>query len=380
MKIGFLGYDLMTLERYWHKLYEKADCCWGVTHPKMYNSLKERNINNVVYCYDRHVIDPNNKKIGNKYVSTNPGQSEKVIIEKIDPDLWIVDTMNKLNYVPKSTYWVQTFHSLPLKKHFFYTPVLEYDFFLLPGEYHKSELIKRLNIDDKKAETLKVVGWPRVDDFVSGEFDRKKIAKNINLDPKLKTIMYAPTWGWGYGNEKLFARWFDNEIEVFEELCRQIKVMDLNFIVKLHPLSFHASNNRLINIARKYDVIWLTKETTVFVDDPNPFLWITDVLISDLSGIIAEFMVLDRPIIYIDPDERLDAWNGSDMPKNFRVGHVVKSPEELFAAIDDSIKYPERFSRERKKLTSKIFCSLDGKATDRAVKEIMEFADAKGIA
>ena len=379
MKVGFLAYSLSVLGRYWDRLYEKTDCWWGVTQPNMYNLLRSKGIENVVYDNDKHVIN-RNREFGNMLVSANPGSSEKKIAEQINPDLWITDTLNKLNHVPKSTYWVQTFHSLPLKKHFFYPPVLEYDLFLLPGEYHKSELIKRLNIDDKKAETLKVVGWPRSDDFFNGEFDRGKIMKNINLDPNLKTVMYAPTWGWGYGNEKLFARWFDREIEIFEELCLQINSMDLNFIVKLHYLSFQAGNKQLINIAKKYDVVWLVEETAVFMDDPSPFLWITDVLLSDLSGIIAEFMVLDRPIIYIDPDERLDAWDESDMPRDFRKGHVVKTPEELFSAIYDSIKYPKRFSRERRELTSKLFCSLDGKATDRGVKEILAFADTKGIA
>jgi CDP-glycerol glycerophosphotransferase (TagB/SpsB family) len=155
--------------------------------------------------------------------------------------------------------------------------------------------------------------------------------------------------------------------------------MDLNFIVKLHSLSFHANSQTLIDIAKKHDVLWLTKEISYFVDDPNPFLWITDILISDLSGIIAEFMVLDRPIIYIDPDENLEAWDGSDMPKSFRAGYVVKSPEELFGAIDDSIKRPERFKKERQDLVSKLYYSPDGEATDRAVQEILNFAKSKGL-
>ena len=378
MKIGFLAYELMTLERYWNKLYEKADCWWGVTQPKIHNLLKLKNINNIVYHYDKHFVDPN-KRFGNRYVSTHPGRSENFIVSKIDPDLWISDTTNKLNYVPKKTFWIQTFHTLPYKKLFFYPPVLEYDLCLLPGEYHKRELIKRLNLKEKDEKRLKVVGWPRVDDFFNNVFDRNKMNEKLGLNPELKTVLYAPTWGVGGGNDKLFARWFDNEIKVFEQLCHEIKRMGLNFIVKLHSLSFHAENRKLIDIAKEHNVSWLTKETSVSIDDPNPYLWLTDILISDLSGIITDFMVLDRPIIYIDPDEKLDAWDGSDMPKNFRVGHIVKTPEELFEAIDDSINNPERFSEARRVLTSKIFYSLDGKATDRAVDEILKFAGNKGI-
>ena len=153
--------------------------------------------------------------------------------------------------------------------------------------------------------------------------------------------------------------------------------MELNFIVKLHCLSFHANNKELINIANKYGVLWLTKETSVYLIDPNQFLWITDVLISDLSGIITDFLALDRPIIYINPDEKLDAWGDADMPKSFRVGHVVDTFDELINAVDDSISYPERFRGQRQDLISKLFYSPDGKAIDRAVEEILKFAKGK---
>ena len=378
MKIGFLAYSLMVLEGYWNKLHGKADCWWGVTNPQIYDLLKKKNIDNVVYHHDELIID-HKKTHGNKYVSNNPWHSERTVAERIKPDIGIADTLNKLNNVRKDAFWVQTFHTLPIKKLFFYPPVLEYDLLLLPGEYHRQEIIKRLNIKEKDEERLKVVGWPRTDDFFNGKFDRNEIVNTLGLDPNLKTIMYAPTWGWGYGNERLFARWFDREVEVFEQMCYEIRKMDLNFIVKLHSLSFQVSNQTLIDIAKKYNVLWLTKELSCFVDDPNPFLWITDILISDLSGIIAEFMVLDRPIIYIEPDEKLDAWNGSDMPKNFRVGHVVSSPDELLCAIDDSIKYPEKFKKQRRDLVSKLFNSPDGKAMDRSVQEILNFAESKGL-
>lgn len=379
MKIGFLAYSTTTFEIFWDRLKEKCDCWWGVTRPHIYNLLKERNISNVVYHYDEHVID-RSKKTGNQFISTNPGHSERIIEKEIDPDLWIAEYPNNLIHIPKKAFWIQVFTALPLKKYFFHPPLLEYDLLLLPGEYHKRELIKRLNINDKGQKRLKVIGWHRVDCLINKTFDRERIMKDMGLDPNLKTIMYAPTWGWGYGNDTFFARWFGREEKIFEQWCQKMKKDNCNFIVKLHGVSFQATNKKLIDIARKYGAIWLTKQADRFVEDPNPYLWVTDILISDLSGIIADFLTLNRPIIYIDPDDKLDAWDVSDMPKNFRAGHVAKSPEELFAAIDDSIKYPERFSRERQELTSKLFYSLDGKATDRAVKEILAFADAKGIA
>ena len=153
----------------------------------------------------------------------------------------------------------------------------------------------------------------------------------------------------------------------------------MNFIVRLHSLSFSTNKKKLIDIAKKYNVFWQTNTTSNFRDDPNQYLWITDILISDLSGIISEFMVLDRPVIYIDPDESIEPWNDCDMPKSFRAGHIVKRPEGLLEAIEDSILYSGRYSKERKEFLSKIYYNLDGRATNRGVEAILNFAGNKGI-
>ena len=377
MKVGFLAYSNVLLEKYWNKLKDKADCWWGVPEERLYNYLKENNVKNVVYHHEEHVTD-HSVELANKYISVDPVGTLEKIVEEINPDIWIADTSNNLNFVPNEAYWVQTFHSLPIKKHFFFRPVLEYDLLLLPGEYHKEELIKRLDLSQDD-ERLKVVGWPRVDGLIKGIYDREFIMNEVNLDPGKKTVMYAPTWGWGHGNDSLFARWFGRETEIFENLCQEVTSQGFNFIVRLHHLSLQNNNEELQEIAEKYNVLLQVSEVSNFQEDPNEFLWITDILISDLSGIIAEFMVLDRPIIYIDPDESIEPWSDSDMPEHFRTGHVVKTPEELSAAIKDSALCPERYSGERKSLISKLYCNLDGKAMDRATDAILDFAVKKGL-
>ena len=58
--------------------------------------------------------------------------------------MWIVDTPNKLTMLEKNVPLVQTLHSLPLKKHVFYKPILNSDLILLPGKYHYNEFKKGL--------------------------------------------------------------------------------------------------------------------------------------------------------------------------------------------------------------------------------------------
>ena len=144
-------------------------------------------------------------------------------------------------------------------------------------------------------------------------------------------------------------------------------------------MSFLTDKKEFIDIAKKYKVLWQTTFTSNFRNDPNEFLWITDILISDLSGIITEFMVLDRPIIYIEPHENPSPWTNSDMPKNFRAGYIVKCIEKLFASIDDSISNPKKFSKNRKEIIKKIFFNLDGKSSHRACEAVLSFAKKRGL-
>ncbi len=103
----------------------------------------------------------------------------------------------------------------------------------------------------------------------------------------------------------------------------------------------------------------------------------TDVLISDLSGIITEYLVLDKPIIYIDPIKKSKAWTGSDMPKSFRAGHIIKSFKQLKYAVKDSILFPNRFKKKRNILKNKIFSNLNGKAGNFATNTILKFAKTR---
>ncbi len=381
MKIGFLAYSLFVLEKYWEQLKDKADCWWGVTQNDIFEELKKRGIEKVVFCPDEYRYFPDRE--GNKYVSVAPGKAEAELAVKLAPDVWITDHTNRLTHAAKKALWVQTFHSVCFKKYTFHPLTLQYDLLLLPGEYYRQEFIKRLGFSEND-ERLKVVGWPRVDDLLQGRHNREQILNNLGLNPGRQTVMYAPTWG-GYEKDmsswgnNLFARWFGRDIEIFELLCSQIEKMGLNFIVKTHHLSVWSDNEEVKQIARKHGVVWVTPEMSDFQIDPNPYLWATDVLISDMSGIIMDYMVLDRPIIFIDPDETIDAWRECSIPPNFRAGEIVQTPEQLLAVIEDSIKHPDKYKPARQNVLSRIYCSLDGKASQRAAKAILNFATDKGI-
>ena len=93
MKVGFLAYSNVQLEKYWDKLKDKADCWWGVREKRLYNYLKENNVKDVMHHHEEHVID-HSVKFANKYISVDPEKTIGVIAEDLNQDIWIADTAN----------------------------------------------------------------------------------------------------------------------------------------------------------------------------------------------------------------------------------------------------------------------------------------------
>lgn len=370
MKVGLLAYHLIGLEEYWEHLKDKCDCWWAVTQPELEAELRAKGIDKVVCCPDEFVFDENNPYI--KYVSKERGKAERELSEKLDPDLWISDHVNRLCFIPKKVPWVETFHGFGFKKHIqLHREIVNFDLILLPGEFHKNSIAS--HYPQIPEEALQIVGWPRIDSFFRGDYCRETTLSNLGLDINKKTVFYAPTWGGYHGEHGLWGRWFNKEYEVFEQVCKFCQDEDLNFIVKLHGLSPYINDERLKAIAEKYNTCWVTKNMGYYHANPNEYLWCSDVLITDLSSIAIDFLALDRPLIFIDPDESLDAWTEASMPADYRAGDVVKTIDQFRDAIKQAKVKPDKDKLLRKQISDKVFSSLDAYAGQRAAKAILDF-------
>ena len=382
MKIGFLAYSPFVLEKYWAQLKDRANCWWGVTQADTAEALRQRGITQVVHCPDELQFVPD--RAGNKYVSADPGRAEREVAARVDPDCWITDQTNRLTHAPKSCLWVQTFHGLCYKKHTFHPLTREYDLLLLPGEYHRREFVRRLGFTGNDPG-LQVVGWPRTDDLCRGDFDRAAVLRELDLDPARPTVLFAPTWG-GYARDAtrwgldLFPRWRGQEAEVFARLCEAVRGEGANFLVKTHHLSVWSRDAELRAVAERSGARWLTPGMSNLQIDPNPYLWATDVLISDLSGVIMDFLALDRPVVYIDPDPALDAWRDCSIPPEYRAGAVARTPEELVVGVREGLRDPDRHREARRRVREAIFQALDGRAAARAAEAILALARERGVA
>lgn len=381
-KIVFFAYHSTTLLRqYWQCLKDKADCQWVTFSSLIYDELRRSGYPNIVFKdirggeFKPTILCKLVKRIRFYFSKYIYPRLIKKTLDEIDADIIISNvTFPLLGYASRAMK-VQAFHSVSYKRYILAPETLEYDLVLLPGESYKETMCRRFSVKDP--DKLRVVGWPRIDDFVNKRFtmeDRNIFMKKLGLNPTLKNVLYAPTWSSFY-KRHMFPKSFGKITDAFEEFCRSLKQFNINLIIRLHSInSKSAADRRLHRIAEKYDVCFFKGlQSEYFDNNVKHFLWSADVLISDASGIITDYLTLNRPIVYIEPDSKRLISEDWDLPKEFRAGAVISSMEQLTAGVKRALDYPDEYELKRKEAVQKIFYKMDGNSSQRAAETVLDY-------
>ena len=104
-----------------------------------------------------------------------------------------------------------------------------------------------------------------------------------------------------------------------------------------------------------------------------------DILISDVSGIIPEFLFLDKPVIYIEPDVS-DMWVDSSLPSSYRCGPVITEFDDLLKQIDTALLQLNHFYKtQRDNVTNMVFKYNDLSSSKRAYQAIKNLYDSQHL-
>jgi len=223
-----------------------------------------------------------------------------------------------------------------------------------------------LVIDDERHAPI--VGYPKVDCLVDGSLDREAIARSLQLDPSVPTVIYAPTWS---PESSLNT----GGLDVVERLA----AAGLQVIVKLHDRSYDRQRRGSGGIdwadeLRRYDAharVRIARES-----NGCPFMVASDAMVSDHSSIAFEYMLLDRPLIVLDRPALIKK-AGISLEKVERLraaADVATDPRMVTNAVLAALQQPQRLSAERQRTAAALFFE-PGTATDRALAEIYRLID-----
>ena len=260
--------------------------------------------------------------------------------------------------------WIDLWHAVEAKDIGREKSLADYDVGFVTSEFYKQYYSKKkAEISDK----LKITGDSRTDSLIKKNWNKKELIEKIGIPLSQKNILYAPTWG--HRKRKVFLPWqnIEKNIEDFDEFCEK---NNCSFLIRMHP-NWYVRNpdekKKLEDgIKRSKHIFDLSPQKYM---DVQHILYITNVLITDWSSIANDFILLNRPIIFIDA--KLPVKELILKPEE-RAGYIVRNKQEFFEKLKESIDYPKKFEEKRKILMKKLHKYLDGNSSKRCAEAIIK--------
>jgi CDP-glycerol glycerophosphotransferase (TagB/SpsB family) len=176
-------------------------------------------------------------------------------------------------------------------------------------------------------------------------------------------------WRAHHEKKRSFFPWEKTD-QIIGEIEKFCEGSDCIFLIRMHPWFYVYRSEKAKkldeNVERKKSLFVLSPKMYVNVQD---ILYITDILITDWSSIANDFIILDRPIIFLDVDFPVKEFK---LRPEDRVGYIVQSKRQFFEKLKEAIDCPNLFGKKRKALIKKLYKHLNGNSSRRCAAEIVK--------
>lgn len=218
-----------------------------------------------------------------------------------------------------------------------------------PNRHTTDIMLDKYDIKDLFSGEIAETGYPRIDlGFNLSQERREEIREKLGFNNNKPTVFYAPTWR-GTSQSK------DFDTQKLQNDLRKLKSDKYNLLFRGH----HLVESLLSEV--QLDVVVAPKEI-----DSNELLGFCDLLITDYSSIIYDFLALNKPAIsYVYDFDEYKEERGLYFEKDEMIGAVCSTISEVKQSILDSLKASKSnvLSRDIEK-----YAYLDdGQATKRTV-------------
>ncbi len=238
---------------------------------------------------------------------------------------------------------------------------LHADILIMPNSYTTKVMLDSFDLTTLYPGKIFETGYPRVDLTFVKEEETKSIKNKLGIKEDQKVLLYAPTYRGDYNNP------FSKIVEKENLLITLSKDYKNNFVILYNPHYFEKDDTFLDadNIIG-YGAYYETTE----------ILGIVDLLITDYSSVVFDYMHLNRPIIYYayDKDEytkQRGVYVDLDELPGTVCQDIASVEKELNLYLDSP--YRETINYDTKKVFIKY---SDSQATKRAIESIF-FDDVK---
>jgi CDP-glycerol glycerophosphotransferase len=238
-----------------------------------------------------------------------------------------------------------------------------YDEIWVASPLHKQLYVDRYGFE---ADKVQVTGYARTDCLVAGVETENQLLSRFGLDATRgrKRVLFAPTWKQDASGRSLFP--FGVEAKTFfaglDSVCRRTGAA---LLFRAHLNSAEGSS-----LVAGGSVI-----PVPFSDYPDSegLLQLSDVLVCDWSSIAFDYLLLNRPTIFLDVPPPFA--KGFSLGPEYRFGAVAPDMptllDQLERALSDPAGYHLEFAARHADIRAQVYGQFaDGHAADRCVARL----------
>jgi CDP-glycerol glycerophosphotransferase (TagB/SpsB family) len=245
---------------------------------------------------------------------------------------------------------VQVFHGLAGEKKGHFRIRHYFDLYLTQGPYF-TDTFNKLKAIHKNFDVIET-GWPKLDVYGLDKslYDIEK--NNLLKTHKAKTILlYGPTF-----SPKLTSAPF-----LLDQLKSLAQNKDYIILLKFHPLMEQSWVDSYKKLAEETPNIIFENEKNII-----KFLLMADLLISDTSPVIYEFILLNKPVVSFRSISKNIHWDNS---LDF---------EQLIPMVEKNLN-EDPFATERQYIVEQFHPYNDGKSAERMVEAVENYIKENGV-
>ncbi|MCS5663625.1 MAG: CDP-glycerol glycerophosphotransferase family protein [Flavobacteriales bacterium] len=213
---------------------------------------------------------------------------------------------------------------------------------------------------DIHVDDVWVTGTPRNDYLLHSNNDLVQEHAHLNK----KVILYAPTWR-EYGERSSFFPFNDKDLEGLNAF---LETQDAYLLMRGHReemerITDNYGEQRLSRILPAHQEIF---------PDVQRLLVHVDVLVTDYSSIYLDFLLLDKPMVFIPYDlEEYQSYRGFLFDyESHTPGDKVGTQSEFMESLDRALNQPEFGASERVRMKNLFHTHQDGKSSERIIAQI----------
>jgi len=255
------------------------------------------------------------------------------------------------NSVP---YWlrgvkVQVFHGLAGEKKGHFRIRDYFDLYLTQGPYF-TDRFNQLKQKHKNFEVTQT-GWCKLDNlFVTSDKTLQSKNKLLQDTQANNIILYAPT----------FSPSLTSAYKLQEHILKLSQEENNIVIIKFHDKTAQ-------DIVESYQQIQNDKLIILTDKDITPALQMADLMISDTSSVVYEFLLLNKPVITLNSHSEHINWAD------------FQSVDLLYQEAIDTLRGIDRYKSQRDKVISLYHPYSDGKSSYRMIDATQQYISSFGI-